>query len=208
MRAEVGTKPADRCEPFVFRTWTAGWTTVTNQDFSFPDQTATWRIFSLFIDASTVSGLVGDTIGVGGRLNESPNTQYGWLWVDWVQLAPAIPYFTTQPQNATNFAGASASISASAVGAVTNSSGPGVDAAISVVQGARDARCPMPPMPPWFSQPSTQPNAGDYYVVATGPYGSSQSSNAALVVLPSNPPIVTQPPQSRAPISTKPCNSW
>lgn len=193
MRAKVGQSPLTGVN-LSFQDVTAGWTTVTNQDFSFPDQTATWRIFSLFIDASTVSGLVGDTIGVGGRLNESPNTQYGWLWVDWVQLAPAIPYVTTQPQNATNFVGASASMSVAAIGAVTNDAGTlryqWYKAPATLLANATNSSLT-------FSSLNTT-NGGNYYVVVTGAYGSVQSSNATVNVLPANPPIVVTPPQSQS----------
>ena len=175
---------------------TTGWTTLSNQDFTFPDQTATWRVFSQYISSNTLSGAVGDTLAVGGRLNENPNTQYGWLHVDWLQLAPAIPQFALQPQSVTNYAGAAASLSVTTIGAVTNSTGPG-----SVIEYQ------------WYLSPATLlPNAtnatlsfaalyatngGNYFVVATGPYGSNQSSDASLVVLPANPPIVATPPQSQ-----------
>jgi len=166
---------------------TAGNTTLSNQNFTFPDQTTAWRIFSLYISSNTLSGVVGDTFGVDGRLNETPSNQYGWIWVDWLQLAPARPYFSTQPQGATNYAGASVAMSVSTIGAVTNSTGPG-----SVITYQ------------WYLSPATlltngtnstlfiaslnSTNSGNYYVVATGPFGSSKSSNAALVVLPAATP--------------------
>jgi len=166
---------------------TAGNMTLSNQNFTFPDQTTTWRMFSLYISSNTLSGAAGDTFGVGGRLDETPSSQYGWIWVDWLQLAPARPYFTMQPQGATNYAGASATISIGVVGAVTNSAGPG---SVLTYQ--------------WYLSPATllpnatnstlfiasldSSNSGNYYVVATGPFGSSQSSNAALVVLPAATP--------------------
>ena len=192
IRAQVGGSPLTGFQLQV-QDVTAGWTTLSNQDFTFPDQTATWRIFSQRVSSNTLSGAVGDVLAVGTRLNETPNTQYGWLWVDWLQLAPAIPQFTVQPQSVTNYAGASATFTNAAFGAVTNSSGPG-----SVIAYQ------------WYKAPATLlPNAtnailtfttlnatndGSYYVVATGPFGSNQSSNIALVVLPANPPIVVTPP--------------
>ena len=192
IRAQVGGSPLTGFQLQV-QDVTAGWATLSNQDFTFPDQTTTWRIFSQHVSSNTLSGVVGDTLAVGGRLNETPNTQYGWLWVDWLQLAPAIPQFTVQPQSVTNYAGASATFTNAAFGAVTNSSGPG-----SVIAYQ------------WYKVPATLlPNAtnailafaslnatndGSYYVVATGPFGSNQSSNIALVVLPANPPIVSTPP--------------
>lgn len=195
-RALVGQTPVTGVN-LSFQDVTVGWTQLTNENFTFPDQTLTWRIFSLYISSNTISGAVGDTIGVASTIVESPSTQYGWLWTDWLQLAPAIPQFTTQPQNVTNFAGASASLSVTAIGAVTNSTGLG-----SVIQYQ------------WYLSPATLlPNAtnatlsfaalnatngGNYYVVATGPYGTNQSSTAALVVLPANPPIVVTPPQSQS----------
>jgi hypothetical protein len=69
-----------------------GWATEASQSFTFASQStgpAAWQTFTLNIPASTLSSLVGDTIGVGGVLNETPNTQYGWLWVDSVSLTAA-----------------------------------------------------------------------------------------------------------------------
>jgi len=194
IRAAVGSSPLTGVQ-LQLQDVTTGWTTLSNLSFTFPDQTTTWRVFSEYISSNTLSGQVGDVFAVGGRLDETPTSQYGWLWVDWLQLAPALPQFTTQPQNATNYAGASAAFTNAAFGAVTNSSGPG-----SVITYQ------------WYKSPATllanatnailtfatlnATNGGNYYVVATGPFGSNQSSNATLNVLPANPPIVVAPPQS------------
>ena len=194
IRALVGASPVTGCS-LILQDVSQGWGTVTNASFNFPDQSQTWRVFSMYISSNTVANNLGDVMAVGGGIVENPNTQYGWLWVDWLQLAPAIPQFTLQPQNVTNFAGAPASLSVSTIGAVTNSAGPG-----SVIKYQ------------WYKAPATlMPNAtnatisfaslnatngGNYFVVATGPFGSNQSSNANLTVLPANPPIVVTPPSS------------
>jgi hypothetical protein len=196
IQASVGTSPMTGVR-LSLQDVSLGWANVTNTSFTFPDQSTTWRIFSMYISSNTVASNVGDTIAVGGGILENPNTQYGWLYIDWMQLAPAIPQFTAQPQNITNYAGAAASLSATAIGAVTNSTGIG---SVLTYQ--------------WYLSPATLlPNAtnatlsfaalnatngGNYHVVATGPYGSNQSSNATLVVLPANPPIVVTPPQSQS----------
>jgi hypothetical protein len=166
-----------------FQDVTAGWTTLTNGNFTFPDQTLTWRTFSLYISSNTISGAVGDTIGVGGNLVENPNTQYGWLWVDWIQLAPALPYFTSQPESVTNYAGYPSVLSIPpAIGAVTNDSGFGSVILYqwyfggNPIANATNTAYTIPV--------SNATNEGNYYVVATGPYGSTQSSPATLTVLP------------------------
>ena len=158
---------------------------LTNESFTFPDQTETWRVFSLYVSSNTVRSAVGDSMGVAGSIVENPSTQYGWLWADWVQLAPAVPQFTAQPQGVTNYAGASATLYASAIGAVTNSAGPGSVITYQWYQGgnpvanATNATLYIPAL--------ISGNSGNYYVVATGPFGSNQSSNAPLGVLPAQP---------------------
>ena len=186
VRAQCAQSPVTGLQ-LQFQDAGTGNSTLSNMNFTFPDQTSNWRIFSEYVSSNTLRNALGDVIGVGGRLNEIPNSQNGWIWVDWMQLAPARPWFSAQPQNQTNYVGASASISANAIGAVTNSSGPG-----SVIQYQ------------WYKLPGTplanatnaslffptlaSNNSGVYYVVATGPFGSSQSSNATLIVLPASLP--------------------
>ena len=184
LRAAVGQSPLTSVGVSL-QDVTTGWTMVTNRNFTFPDQTTTWRLFSFFVSSNTVSSLAGHTIGVGGTLNETPNTQYGWLWVDWMQLAPAVPQFTAQPQNTTGFFYSSATFSASAIGAVTNSSGTGATllyqwyrAPATLLANATNAAFTLTNL--------AGTNAGSYYVVVTGPYGSNTSSNAALAVVPLN----------------------
>jgi len=73
-----------------FQDVTTGWTWVANQTFNFSaaDQgnAGPWETFTLNIDTSALSGRVGDTIGVGVQMSESPNTQYGWMHLDSIQL--------------------------------------------------------------------------------------------------------------------------
>jgi len=161
---------------------TAGNLTLSNQNFTFPDQTTTWRVFSEYISSNTLRGAVGDVFEVGGRLNEIPNTQNGWLWADWLQLAPARPWFTAQPQSQTNYLGTSATLSVTAIGAVTNFTGPGstiqyqwYEIPATLLAGATNTTL-------FFAALGTG-NSGTYYVVASGPYGSTQSSNATLMVV-------------------------
>ena len=195
IRALVGSSPLTGVN-LSFQDVTAGWTVLTNENFNFPDQTLTWRIFSMYISSNTISGAVGDTIGVGGAIVENPTTQYGWLWTDWIQLAPAIPQFTMQPQSVTNYAGSSVSLSVATVGAVTNSTGSG--SAITYQWYESPANLLVNATNPTLSFLSlSNANSGSYYVVATGPYGSSQSSNAIVDVLPASSPIVATPPQSQ-----------
>jgi len=186
IRAQCGQSPVTGLQ-LQLQDATAGNVTLSNQNFSFPDQTTTWRVFREYISSNPLRGAVGHVLGVGARLNEIPNTQNGWLWADWLQLAPARPWFTTQPQSQTNYLGASTTLSVTAVGAVTNSSGPG-----SSLQYQ------------WYLAPATPlanatnatllfaalgaGNSGTYYVVASGPFGSTQSSNATLVVVPAPMP--------------------
>jgi len=169
------------------------WTSINNTSFNFANPTTqAWQIFSVRISSNSIAPYVGETAGVacgeGGASDD-------WLWVDWVQLAPALPYFTSQPVGVTNYAGASAAFSAAAIGAVTNSAGPGSVItyqwylAGNPVAHATNTAYAIPVL--------NATNAGIYYVVATSPYGSTQSSNVTLAVLPANPPVVTQPPASQ-----------
>ena len=104
IRALVGQSPLTGVN-LSFQDVTTGWTWLTNQTFAFPDQTETWRIFSLYVKSNLLAASVGNTIGAGAEIVESPTSQEGWMWVDWMQLAPALPQFTLQPQNITNTAG-------------------------------------------------------------------------------------------------------
>ncbi len=192
MRALVGSSPATGVT-LSLQDVSQGWANITNTTINFPDQSQTWRVFHLYVSANSLAGNVGDSLAVSGGLYENPNNQYGWIWIDWLQLAPALPYFTAQPQNQTNYAGASASLTNACIGAVTNSAGPGsvltyqwYKAPGTLLPNATNATLTIPVL--------NATNGGNYYVVATGPYGSTTSSNAALVVLPANPPIITTPP--------------
>ena len=93
VRARVGQAPLTGLN-VSFQDVTTGWTWVASQDFVFSagDQgnPGPWETFTLPIDASLLSGRVGDTIGVGVQLNENPNTQYGWIHLDSIQLT-AVP---------------------------------------------------------------------------------------------------------------------
>jgi len=169
-----------------FQDPTLGWANVSNQNFTFPiaDQTMTpgpWRIFSLNLNTNTFTGNVADTIGVGVALYESPSTNQGWLHLDWVQLAPTVPQFTLQPQNTTGFYYSTATFTANAVGAVTNTTGVGsallyqwYKAPSTLLAGATNASLTLTNL--------AGTNGGNYYVVATGAYGTTASSNALLSV--------------------------
>ena len=167
-----------------------GGTLFSNRNFIFPDQTTTWRTFSLLVSSNVVSRAAGDSFSVGGRLNESPSSQYGWIWVDWVQLAPAVPYFTAQPQSTTNYVGASGGLSASAIGAVTNTAGAGSAMQYQWYQSPGTPLVGATNASLFFSTLSAS-NNGTYYVVASGPFGARQSSNAALVIQPASLPQYT-----------------
>ena len=194
MRAAVGSSPLTG--PYLgLADVTRGWASITNGNFTFPDQTQTMQVFSMYISSNTVAANVGDTIAVSGGIVENPGNQYGWLHIDWIQLAPALPYFTTQPANVTNYAGASATLNVSAIGAVTNSTGPGSAILYQWYQNGNPLLNATNSSLAFATLNAT--NAGNYYVVATGPYGSSQSGSAMLDVLPANPPIVTQAPVSQ-----------
>ena len=170
------------------------WTSITNASFTFTSPTAqVWQIFSARISSNAIAPYVGEQ--AGAAVGEAGTSD--WMWADWVQLAPALPWITNQPVNVTNFAGASASFSIpAAIGAVTNSTGPGSTiqyqwyAAGNPIANATNLSYTIPVL--------NATNAGNYYVVATGPFGSTQSSNAMLVVLAANPPIVTQAPAAQS----------
>jgi O-glycosyl hydrolase len=103
-----------------------------------------------------------------------------------VQLAPALPQFVSQPQNATNSLDASVTFTANALGAVMTNS-------------------PLDLRYQWYKSPATPvlnatnaaftltslafADAGSYYLVVTNRYGSGQSSNATVVVLPPAAPL-------------------
>jgi len=182
IRAQCGQSPLTGLQ-LQLQDATAGNLTLSNQNFTFPDQTTTWRVFSEYVSSNTLRGAVGHVFGVGGRLNEIPNSQNGWLWADWLQLAPARPWFTVQPQSQTNYLGAAATLSVTAIGAVTNSTGPGANlqyqwylAPATPLANATNATL--------FFAALAAGNSGTYYVVASGPFGSTQSSNATLAVVP------------------------
>ena len=92
MTAQVGQSPVTGVT-LSFQDVTLGWATEASQSFTFASQStgpSAWETFTLNIPASALSSMVGDTIGVGGALNEVPNTQYGWLYVSSVSLT-AVP---------------------------------------------------------------------------------------------------------------------
>ena len=174
---------------------TQGFVNLTNQTFTFPDQTQTWRIFSLYIRSNSLAANLGDTIGVAGSIVENPGTQQGWLWVDWMQLTPTRPFISSQPASATNSAGALAVLSAVAIGAVTNPAATGsvlsyqwYKSSGALVTNATNATLAF--------GPAAVTNSGNYYVVATGSFGSVQSSNATLTVVPQTLPNVAVDPGS------------
>jgi len=182
IRADVGGSPLTGVNLLLQATNTS-LVTLTNQSFAFPNQsTNTWRIFSLYVSSNTIATNAGSVIVVKGSLVENPTTQYGWLWVDWLQLAPALPYFTGQPVGMTNTAGSSVSLSAVAIGAVTNSSGSGSAMLYQWYQNGSPLLNATNPTLNLAALNST--NAGNYYVMATGPYGATQSVTATVALTP------------------------
>jgi len=90
--AQVGQAPATGLS-LSLQDVTTGWSVVVNQDFTFASQASgpgQWETFTLAIPESALSGRVGDIMGVGISLNETPNTQYGWVWAKSVSLV-AVP---------------------------------------------------------------------------------------------------------------------
>ena len=174
-----------------------------NSTHFFPDEehtssTGPWHIFTSRVNAADLTAYIGDTLrmAVGMNTNAAWNEQYGWVHFDWIQLAPANPLFTSSPQNTTNYVGASASFSVTAVGAVTNHTGPGSTLQYQWYKGSgtpvTDATNSVLTFPSL-----AETDAGTYYAIATGPYGSSQPSDSAtLVVLPANPPVLVTGPSS------------
>ncbi len=182
IRADVGQSPLTGVNLSLQATNTS-LVTLTNQSFAFPNQsTNTWRIFSLYVSSNTIASNVGNIMVVKGSLVENPTSQQGWLWVDWLQLAPALPYFTSQPAGVTNTAGSSVSLSAVAIGAVTNSSGPGSAMLYQWYQNGSPLVNATNPTLTFAALNST--NAGNYAVVATGPYGATRSASATVALTP------------------------
>lgn len=88
VQAQVGAAPVTGLN-LSFQDVSLGWTTVANQNYTFASQStgpSQWETFTLDIPASSLTSLVGDTIGVGFSMIESPNTQYGWVYADSVSL--------------------------------------------------------------------------------------------------------------------------
>ena len=165
------------------------WATLTNRDCWFPDEDGgkapgPFRVFWLPITATSVSAAAGHAMGiaVACRTNPAWGQTFGWLHVDWVQLAPARPMLTSQPQSISTNLGGTFSFTVAALGAVTNSLNPGVlqyqwfKAPSQVLANATNQTYTL--------QHVTAADAGDYYVVVQGSFGSTQSSNATLNVLP------------------------
>jgi len=178
---------------------TMGWAIVSNQDFLFPAgyqslPSPPWMVFSLNIGTNLLVSHLGDNLTAS--VNIGAGSSGSWYWIDWVQLAPTLPYFTTQPIGVTNYAGATASLNCSTIGAVTNSTGPGSSILYQWYQNGNPLLNATNKTLAFAALNAT--NSGNYYVVATGPYGSSQSGTAMLDVLPANPPIVTKAPDSQS----------
>jgi len=182
IRADVGGSPLTGVN-LLLQASNTSLVTLTNQSFAFPNQsTNTWRLFSLYVSSNTIATNAGSGIVVKGSLVENPTTQYGWLWVDWLQLAPALPYFTGQPVGVTNTAGSSVSLSAMAIGAVTNSSGPG---SAMLYQWYHNGSLLVNATNPTLNLAAlNSTNAGNYYVMAAGPYGATQSVTATVALTP------------------------
>lgn len=176
----------------IFQDVTTGGTVLTNANFSFPASDRAlvpgpWRVFSLHVNPRIWPTRAGHAVRVGVVARDTTAWgQYGWLHIDWVQLASASPQIVSQPQNATNSLDASVTLTANALGAV-------------MTNGPLDLRyqwfkSPDAPVPNATNVSLTLPSltyadAGSYYVVATNLYGSSQSSNATVVVVPHIPPL-------------------
>lgn len=181
IRANVGSSPLTGVQ-LLLQDVTVGSTTLTNQSFNFPDQTQTWRIFSLYISSNTVAGKGGDVIGVKGSIVENPTSQQGWLWMDWIQLAPALPYFSSQPVGVTNNPGSSVSLSAAVIGAVTNTTGPGSVILNQWYQNGNPLLNATNPTLTFSALNNT--NGGSYYVMATAPYGTTRSTTVTVALVP------------------------
>jgi len=172
--------------------------TLTNRDFWFPgtDENLApgpFHVFWFRFNSAKLPGAIGDRLGLSINCQTNPawGQTYGWLHVDWVQLAPAIPQITAQPPSLTNYLGATVSLSVTALGAVTNTANAGL-------LGYQ-----------WYKTPSTSlanatnvtltlnnlaaTDAGAYFAVVTGSFGSAQSSNAVLTVLTNTVPAVVSP---------------
>lgn len=175
-----------------FQDATTGGTVLTNLDFGFPTSDAhlspgPWRLFSLFVNTKSWPSRAGHAIAVGVVARDTTAWgQYGWLHIDWVQLAPALPQFVSDPQSATNSLESSVTLTANALGAVMTNSPFDLRyqwfmTPATPVPNATNAALTLPSL--------TLADAGLYYVVATNRYGSSQSSNATVVVLPPAAPL-------------------
>ena len=168
-----------------------GHTTLTNQGFWFPAADAhqspgAWRVYSLYANARNWPARVGHmlAVSVSGR-DTTAWGQYGWLQVDWVQLAPALPRFTTQPLAAAAPTGASASLTGAVLGAVPTN-GPGdlvyqwYKVPATAVGNATNSALFFPSL--------AASDAGTYFLVASNAHGWCQSSNVILTVLPADTP--------------------
>ena len=92
---------------------------LTNQDYWFPSADAglapgPFHVYWFRFNSTKLPGNPGDSLGlnISCKTNPAWGQQYGWLHVDWVQLAPATPQITAQPANTTNYWGATAAFSA------------------------------------------------------------------------------------------------
>lgn len=88
IQAQVGQAPVTGLN-LSLQDVSLGWTVLANQDFTFASQStgpSQWETFTLNIPASSLSSVVGDTIGVGITMIESPSSQNGWIWADSVSL--------------------------------------------------------------------------------------------------------------------------
>ena len=172
--------------------------TLTNQTFWFPNADqgqapGPFHIYWFRFNSAKLPGQTGDSLGLSINCQTNPawGQTYGWLHLDWVQLAPAVPKISVQPQNTTNYLGATAAFNVTAIGAVTNTANPGG-------LGYQWYKTPATPLTGATNATLTftnlaAANAGNYFVVASGSFGSGQSSNALLTVLTNTVPCVVNP---------------
>ena len=173
-----------------FQDVTTGGTVLTNASFSFPasDRALTpgpWRVFSLYVNPKSWASRDGHAIGVGVVARDTTAWgQYGWLHIDWVQLAPALPQFFSQPEDTAEHLDSSVTLTSNALGAVMTNRPLDLryqwyKTPAAPVLNATNAVLTMPRL--------NSADAGSYYVIASNHYGSGQSSNATVVVLPPGP---------------------
>ena len=167
--------------------------------FANANEPGPWVVSSLHISSATLvaaGGHVGDqmAVAVGELTNGLPAEQYGWMHVDWVQLAPAIPQFGSQPQSVSLNVGASATLRVGdVIGAVTNATGVGSGLAFqwyqngTAIAGATNRWLTTGGWSSSLTIASVDlTNAGNYHVAATGPFGTGRSIDADLRIATTN----------------------